>query len=192
MCPLTNLQDRDTDAKVVRREILDVNALALALVRIFHDEPNFAYRISNEEKRRQLLFRFFRLAIRVSQIYGETYTTEDADSCALWIRPEHNVTLGRMVRPGLPTAHWYLMALGVESSEEEDAIGAALIEPILSRADSTGVSCYLETFNEQRLRFFKDHGFRIMGAGQIGREGPQFWTMVRPARVSLRVGLLGL
>jgi hypothetical protein len=114
-----------------------------------------------------------------SQLYGEIYTTENADSCALWIRPEHHVPFGRVVRPGIRTAHWYLMALCVEPSVDREIIGAALIEPILARADSTGIPCYGETFDERKVRFFGAHRFRIMGAGQLGREGPQFWTMIR-------------
>lgn len=57
----------------------------------------------------------------------------------------------------------------------------ALIEPVLSRADSTGMPCYLETFSEKRLSFYKDFGFRITGAGRIPDEGPNFWAMTRAA-----------
>jgi hypothetical protein len=41
--------------------------------------------------------------------------------------------------------------------------------------------CYLETFSEKRLAFYKNYGFRITGAGRIPGGGPNFWAMTRAA-----------
>jgi len=81
-----------------------------------------------------------------------------------------------------PGPHWYLMLLAVTPSLPEKVVAEALMQPVLSRADSTGMPCYLETFSEKRLAFYEDCGFRIIGAGRIGAGGPNFWTMGRTAR----------
>src|SRR5262249_28789734 len=75
--------------------------------------------------------------------------------------------------------HWYLMLLGVEPSDRGQFIGGALIDPVLSRADSDALPCYLETFNSANLPFYKKRGFRIIGGGKIPRGGPDFWAMMR-------------
>ena len=58
------------------------------------------------------------------------------------------------------------------------------IEPILERADSSGLPCYLETFNDKNLSFYKDEGFRIAAAGNIPHGGLDFWAMIREPRSS--------
>ncbi len=188
----------------------EVTALSSVMSRALHDEPHLVYLIPEEERRRSVSPRFFQAALRASQLYGEVYATQAADGAALWMSPEHNWTIGRLVRTGMPfdlesviwrrflklgaslakvrkrlapSSHWYLMVFAVGRSEQEEAIGGALIEPVLSRADSTGMACYLETFNEKRLGFYKNHGFRIAGAGKIPGGGPSFWAMTRAAKI---------
>ncbi|OLC33711.1 MAG: hypothetical protein AUH28_10275 [Acidobacteria bacterium 13_1_40CM_56_16] len=199
---------------VHKSEAREVNSLSSVLSRALHNEPQLLYLIPDEQTRRAVSPWFFQTAIQVSRIWGEIYTTDTADGVALWMSPEHNWTIGRIVRTGIigipfdlqsqiqisrrflklctslakarrqlaPLSHWYLMILGVES-EHEEAVGGALIEPVLSRADSTGMPCYLETFNEKRLGFYKNHGFRIAGAGKIPGGGPSFWAMTRAAKI---------
>jgi hypothetical protein len=77
----------------------------------------------------------------------------------------------------VPEPHWYLMALGWEPASPAKAIGEILMEPVLSAAQRTGTPCYLETFNAERLGFYEDYGFRIVGAGQVSESGPPFWAM---------------
>jgi hypothetical protein len=192
-------------------EIPQVNSLSRVLSRAFHDEPHIAYLIPDKEMRHTVSPWFFQAVIRAGQLYGEIYTTDSADGAALWMRPEHDWTLRQVLRAGMigvpfylkwgvsrrslklsaslaaarkrlaPAAHWYLMALAVGRSEHEEAVARALIQPVLSRADATDTSCYLETFSEKKLGFYKRHGFRIAGAGRIPGGGPAFWAMVRPA-----------
>ena len=162
-----------------------------------------------QQRRVVLPWFFRTLAIRASQLWGEIYTTESVDGGALWIRVRLAHTFGRVLRTGMLTSpfrlgwaslrrcmslsgrlevvhksvargpHWYLMALGVEPSVTGQAIAGALIEPVLSRADLDALPCYLETFNESSLSFYKKRGFRIAGAGRIPRGGPNFWALLR-------------
>jgi hypothetical protein len=74
--------------------------------------------------------------------------------------------------------HWYLVALGAESSMGRKTIREVLIEPVLSRAHSDGVPCHVDTFDETTLCFYEACGFRVSGAGRIPG-GPMFWSMVR-------------
>jgi len=82
--------------------------------------------------------------------------------------------------------HWHLLAVGMEPTKQKRKIGGTLLEPLLLRADSDALPCYVEVFNEKYLPFFKRHGFRIMGCGKIPRGGPDFWAMERtPQTISL-------
>jgi hypothetical protein len=189
-----------------------IDFLATSLSRAFHDEPSFVYVMPDEEVRHALSQWFFRSAIHASQRYGEIYTADAFGGAALWISPQHNLTFGRMVRTRMIEApfklgwstfrsciklagsidgvrkrlasgpHWYLMALAGEPSGQLAQISETLIAPILSRADSTGTSCYTETFDEKRLGFYKRQGFQITGAGKIPGGGPQFWALIRAPR----------
>src|SRR6266850_6294186 len=194
-----------------RLEPSQVDSLATVLSRTFQNEPELVYMLPDEQARRMVSPSLFLSAIRAGQRYGEIHTTENADGVAVWIRPEHDLAFRRMVRTGLmdfrfnlgweytsrymklgvnieevrkrlaPSAHWYLMVLGVEISTPAKVIGDALMAPVLSRADSTGMPCYLETFSEKRLGLYKDFGFRIAGGGRIPDGGPNFWAMTRAA-----------
>jgi GNAT superfamily N-acetyltransferase len=185
--------------------------LASVLSRVHYDEPQFRYMMPDERARLRLLPGLFHIAIRASQRYGEIYTTQSIDGGVLWIRPGSGLTLGSMTRTEFSSmlqwewahlrrwiniglrldevhqqlikgSHWYLLALGVEPSKQREPVGGKLIEPLLSRADSDSVPCYVETFNERDLAFYKRHGFRIAGGGKIPMDGPDFWAMIRAPR----------
>jgi hypothetical protein len=151
---------------------------------------------------------FRAVAIRACHVYGEIYTTPTIEGGALWISPGHTPAFEEMVRREMLAMpfklgwtsfrrcvnlaarleavrkrlvrgpHWYLMVHGVKSSKQERAIGAALLEPVLSRADSYGLPCYLETFQEKDLPLYEACGFRVQGAGQIPGGGPIFWALM--------------
>jgi len=155
---------------------------------------------------------FKSVAIRASQMYGEIYTTAGVNGGALWISPGYASSLGRVLKTGIlemplkvgrstlkrwlnlsahvqwvhrrlvAGPHWYLMTLGVEPSSVEPIIAGALIQPVLSLADSDQLPCYLETFRERDLPFYEEYGFRIFGVGRVPGGGPVFWSMMRAAR----------
>ena len=82
----------------------------------------------------------------------------------------------------VPPRHWYLAILGVDPSRQGQGIGGALIQPIIARADSAGLPCYLETMKERNVTFYKKHGFVVVVEGDLPDGGPYFWTMKREAR----------
>jgi len=78
---------------------------------------------------------------------------------------------------------WHLTLLGVDPVRQGEGVGAALLAPILARADSAGVACYLETFKGENLAFYHKHGFDVLAEGNVPSGGPRYWTMVRRAPV---------
>ncbi len=67
--------------------------------------------------------------------------------------------LERVHRREVPTPHWHLSNVGVEPSAQGQGIGAALLSPMLRRADMEGVYCYLETFEPRTLSLYRRLGF---------------------------------
>ncbi len=82
----------------------------------------------------------------------------------------------------MPEAHWYLMILGVDTVRQGQGVGGGLIQPIIARADSDGLPCYLETMKERNVTFYQKHGFVVVVEGDLPKGGPYFWTMKREAR----------
>ena len=196
----------------VRRQISQDDLLAKVLGRAFHDEPNFTYVLPDERGRRKVLPTFFLEAIRAARIYGQIDVTPAIDRAALWICPARQLAFAQMVRTRTAAMsfklgkgfkrylkvassveevhdrlvrepHWYLIALAMEPTQPERSIGSAVLGPGLARADSDGLLCYLETFQEAHLQFYEGHGFRIADAGCIPN-GPNFWAMIRTPRLA--------
>lgn len=77
--------------------------------------------------------------------------------------------------------HWYLMVLGVDPPHQGQGVGSALIAPMLERADSEHLPCYLETAKEKNVAFYQRHGFEVV-VDDVVPGGFRYWTMKRPAR----------
>jgi len=71
------------------------------------------------------------------------------------------------------------MAVGLKPSKLGNSIASALLQLLLSQADSDGLPCYLETFQERDIPFYEDFGFRVEGAGIIPGGELSFWAMMR-------------
>ncbi len=85
-------------------------------------------------------------------------------------------------RRDVPPQHWYLAVLGVEPERQGQGIGGALIQPVLARADSAGLPCYLETTRDRNVPFYRRHGFEVVAEGDLPDGGPPYWTMKRDPR----------
>jgi hypothetical protein len=189
-----------------------VALLGTILTRAFYNNPGVAYVLPDPVVRGSVLSWFFTsVALRVSRLCGEIYTTANVDGGALWICPGANLTIGHALRAEISSVpqkldrstlarwinvnthldsvrhhladklHWYLIALGTKPSTDR-AIRRALMAPVLATADWDLRSCYAETFHEGDLPFYERCGFQIAGAGQIPKGGPSFWTLIRPPR----------
>lgn len=76
-------------------------------------------------------------------------------------------------------AHWYLWLLAVDPPFQGKGLGGELLGPALRAADRARLPCYLETARERNVSFYIRFGFRILRDERMGRDGPQFWTMLR-------------
>ena len=75
---------------------------------------------------------------------------------------------------------WYLFLLGVEPSRQRQGLGGALMRPILERADTDQIACYLETENERNVAFYRRQGFEVIVNGEeADATGVRFWTFRR-------------
>ena len=75
---------------------------------------------------------------------------------------------------------WYLFLLGVEPSRQRHGLGSALMRPILDRADTEKIACYLETENERNVAFYRRQGFEVIVNGEeADATGVHFWTFRR-------------
>ena len=80
----------------------------------------------------------------------------------------------------VPGPGWYLFILGVEPSVQRRGLGGALMRPILERADTEQLVCYLETENERNVAFYLKQGFELVVNGEeAGTSGVRFWTFSR-------------
>ena len=75
--------------------------------------------------------------------------------------------------------HWYLGIMVVDPTYQGRGVGGRLLQPILERASSEGIVCYLVTFIEQAVRFYQKHGFEVVQIQKTAPDAPPFWTLKR-------------
>jgi ribosomal protein S18 acetylase RimI-like enzyme len=79
----------------------------------------------------------------------------------------------------VPPAHWYLMVVGVAPEACGQGLGRALIEPIMNRADTLGLPCYLETAQPDNVAFYEYLGFKKIVEEVEPQSGVTMWTFRR-------------
>ena len=185
----------------------DLDGVARALGRAFHDDPVMHWFFPDERNRRENIERVFRLRVAALLKQGDTYTTPDHAGAAVWAQPERwevppleglgfvarllpmvRTRIGVLARgwgmidrlhPKEP--HWYLAILGTEPDAQGRGVGSALMQPVLDDCDRNGVAAYLESSKESNLAFYGRHGFRVTGELQLP-DGPVIWPMWRDPR----------
>jgi ribosomal protein S18 acetylase RimI-like enzyme len=79
----------------------------------------------------------------------------------------------------VPPAHWYLMVVGVAPEARGQGLGRALLEPIMNRADASGLPCYLETAQPDNVDFYEYLGFKKIVEEVEPQSGLRMWTFRR-------------
>lgn len=145
-----------------------------------------------------------------------TWTTEDRAGAAIWIPAGRRASsvvdqlrlvpvYGQLVgwrrlrsvataidaledrrRVHVPGPHHHLAALGVEPSRQGEGIGSALLAPVLSEADASGVPCYLETATGRNVLLYERHGFDVVEELVLPGTDVHGWLMLRPATAAPR------
>lgn len=77
--------------------------------------------------------------------------------------------------------HWYLAAIGIDLSRQNQGQGAALIQHALRTCDRNHESAYLESSNPRNISFYRKHGFEVLATLQAG-DSPPLTPMYRSAR----------
>lgn len=78
--------------------------------------------------------------------------------------------------------HYYLWGLAVDPAQKKTGIGSALMQLLLSRADAETKPVYLETHDENNVRYYQRMGFQLAGTEVIPKYNLPIWCMVREPR----------
>ncbi len=135
---------------------------------------------------------------------GSAHVTEDLCGVALWLPPGAKVdgnAIGEFTRPKIdPTVvdtfdrvrekaggyrpaepHWYLSLIAVDPARQGQGYATALMQHGLKICDRDEFPAYLESTNEDNLKFYERHGFTVVAEVQV--EGsPIRYSMLRPSR----------
>jgi GNAT superfamily N-acetyltransferase len=183
----------------------DVDRLAVALARAFHDDPVTRWVYADDGRRPHWTTRFFAWQVRRLMGQDVSWTTADgAGGAALWALPGRwrespgdTVALLRLtllgVLPRLPRVlrglgqvelrhpserHLYLAVLGVDPDRQGQGVGSQLIRPGLDLCDRERLPAYLETGKEANLAFYGRHGFQVLERLDLPK-GPPVWFLWR-------------
>ncbi|NLA36876.1 MAG: GNAT family N-acetyltransferase [Actinobacteria bacterium] len=77
--------------------------------------------------------------------------------------------------------HYYLAVIGIDPDAQGGGGGRRLITPVLERADSEGLPCYLESSKEANVPYYRSFGFEVVN-DLLLPGGPPMWLMRREAR----------
>ena len=195
----------------IRRAIgADVAPAAASLAAAFDGDPWIAWVVAGDRHRDRITALQVNLLGLVGVPHGEVWLAEDEHGqilgVAVWLLAGREVppaawtavsareadlmgdrdavaaaaAATRHLRPGHP--HHLLASLGVLPAGRRQGLGSALLAPVVARADTAGVDCYLETSVEGNLRFYGRLGFEVTGHLVVPGGGPPVWSLLRPPK----------
>lgn len=184
----------------------DARAIAAMLGRAFQDDPAFSYIFPDPHTRARQLPKLFALLYDSDGRAGLRLVSEGLEATTLWRAPGRAIVgWGEILRHAVPFlgalgtalpralavsgaieaqmpsgAFWYLQIAGCDPAHQGKGWGRQALVAGLERAAGR-LPCYLETATERNLGFYASLGFAVTGEWRVGRDGPQFWSMLRPA-----------
>ena len=185
----------------------DIGPIAHTLSKAFHDDPVKAHLIGGKSVSVEKVKPFFAAFQKIQLPHGHVYTTPGYEAAALWAPPgAWKVPLSQVLRntptflklygwrlfPNLQVLsalekahaeepHYYLEFIGTDPVHQGKGFGAALLQPMLDRADQEGVGMYLESSKESNIAFYGRFGFDVRRTIEL-RNGPTMWAMWRDPR----------
>jgi ribosomal protein S18 acetylase RimI-like enzyme len=75
--------------------------------------------------------------------------------------------------------HYYLWGLAVDHRQKAKGIGTALMSPVLTNADAQNLPIYLETHDENNVRYYQRYGFYLIYTDRIPKYELPIWCMLR-------------
>ncbi len=187
----------------------DIDAIARTLANAFHDDPVKMHLVGGKPLTQEKAMPFFAAFQKIQLPHGHVYTTDGHEAAAIWAPPDHWKIPFTTVLRHSPTflklyglrlfgnlgvlsmmekahaevdfPHYYLEIIGTDPSHQGKGHGAALIQPMVQRADDEGVGLYLESSKESNIAFYGRFGFEVRRALTL-KNGPQMWLMWRTPR----------
>lgn len=183
-------------------------AAASILTEAFMNDPLYLAVLPDAGRRQKALLWLHKRVIQYCSLYGVIHSLPSGVACWL-PPGQTEVTITRILRTGLfampyymgltsffrfnaymnvsdalrkkhaPEAFWYLWVLGVDPSSQGHGLGRKLMQPMLEKADSEGIACYLETENEQNLGFYETLGFQMVASATVPKTNITTWSLIR-------------
>jgi GNAT superfamily N-acetyltransferase len=177
------------------------------LARAFMDDPLIGHFLPDEQRRRRVLARVFRLLLKLGLPYRACHATSGFEAAAFWRPPNGwHVPLWQYILNGpemlgvfgggalrVMTAmdtiekrhpkepHWYLQAIGTDPAKQGKGYGSLVMRHQLAAADSAHLPCYLESSKSSNIPIYQSFGFRLTGEIALPG-GPTIFPMWRDAR----------
>ena len=185
------------------------DAAVATLVEAFFDDPLMQIVEPDVAKRTAASTWFLGGVVDAGLRWGEVWGNEDASAVAMWLPPDEELSMSKMLRVGvwrLPLKdglrgtgrvmgamsasepfhkqvggpHWYLMTVGTRQARQGQGLGSALVEVGTAKADAAHLPCYLETGTDSNIAFYTKRGFEVVGQTAYG--GHTITGMIRPGR----------
>ena len=178
-----------------------IEPAAGTLARAFHDYPVFTYVFPDASERDNELPLLLQSFVRYGVLNGEVYaTSRNLEGVAVWMPPDHTsgsspvpeVSQGALDRVAyfgrqihdvrkrhVPSAHWFLMIIGVVPELQGQGNARTLLNPILARIERQHLPCYLDTEVEKNVAIYQRYGFRVVDDSIVVGTGIRSWGMLR-------------
>ncbi len=192
---------KDDFSELLRLTESEIELAAGTLARAFYDYPLFSYVFPDASERRSGLPLLFQSFVHYGILNGEVYaTSQTLEGVAVWMPPDHTSrsspapevskdALDRMTHFGrqvyavrkrhVPSAHWFLMIIGVVPELQGRGYASVLLAPMLARIGRQHLPCYLDTEVEKNVDIYNRYGFRVVNDSIVVGTGVRSWGMLR-------------
>jgi ribosomal protein S18 acetylase RimI-like enzyme len=187
----------------------DVEAVVETISLAFQDDPVWSWAFPDEERRRVVFRRWWRLFVESMWPQGFTWTTAQVESVAVWAVP-NGMELTREAESSIPKMlddavgsraptvleallqfeaarphdepHYYLSIVATHDDHRGYGFGESLLGQNLELVDARHLPAYLESSNPKNLARYERLGFRPREEFMLPDGGPTVTTMWRVAR----------
>lgn len=178
-----------------------IEPAAGTLARAFYDYPVFTYVFPDACERKSGLPLLLQSFVHYGILNGEVYaTSKKLEGVAVWMPPNHTNSsssvpeiskgaLDKMAHWGnqvyavrkhhVPSAHWYLMIIGVVPELQGQGCAKALLNPMLVRIGRQHLPCYLDTEVEKNVAIYNRYGFKVVDDSMVIGTGVRSWGMLK-------------
>jgi ribosomal protein S18 acetylase RimI-like enzyme len=182
------------------------------LGRAFYNDLLFNYAFPDEKTRQRRLLALFMLNVRYGFKYGDVYWSDGQGLAIWFPPGNSKISIRRALETGMlvtpikiglsavlrlsrinvlsdlmherfaPDLHWYLFLLGVDPTSQGAGFGRSLLQPVINKADTEHLPCYLETNNPAAVAFYRKNGFDVVAENQPKSTDFFVWGMRRESR----------